>query len=149
MVLTTATPRTSRSCGQQPNRPAPHTAKPWAHGSPAYRPLPPDPRARDRRSGPTVDPAERIARDVHNERSVSATPWAAPHPGRARPPSSAPVPNIGKGKVKVCVTNPGGDGVYRPAPGAEVWISTDRVFLVHSKNHEHACDRPIADGTHT
>lgn len=47
------------------------------------------------------------------------------------------------------VTNPCGDGVYRPAPGAEVWISTDRVFLVHAKDDEQTPDRPIADGAHS
>lgn len=50
--------------------------------------------------------------------------------GRYQATISGPILQLGAGRVKVRVTSPGGDGAYRPAQGAEKWISTDRVFLI-------------------
>lgn len=50
--------------------------------------------------------------------------------GRYQATISGPVLQLGTGRVKVRVTSPGGDGVARPAPGSEKWISADRVFLL-------------------
>lgn len=54
--------------------------------------------------------------------------------GRYQATIIGPIIKIGKGQVKVRVTSPGGDGACRPEPGAEKWISTDRIFLVDRKN---------------
>jgi hypothetical protein len=51
--------------------------------------------------------------------------------GRYQTTITGPVVQIGKGKIKVRVTNRPDYGGLRDANGDDVWISTDRLFLVH------------------
>jgi hypothetical protein len=67
-----------------------------------------------------------LGRPVHEGDTVGGTTS-----GRYQTTISGPVQKIGKGQVKVLVTNRPQHGGYRPANGDETWLSTDRLFLVH------------------
>ncbi|WP_371793848.1 hypothetical protein OIE91_11320 [Streptomyces albidoflavus] len=51
--------------------------------------------------------------------------------GRYQGTISGPAIQLGKGQVKLLVTNCPYRGTSRPENGDDVWISTDRLFLIH------------------
>ncbi|MEV7891600.1 hypothetical protein ACWD3I_24985 [Streptomyces sp. NPDC002817] len=53
--------------------------------------------------------------------------------GRYQATVIGPVIRIGRGQVKILVTNGPASDIVRPAQGDEKWISADRIFLVASR----------------
>ncbi|MFJ1528219.1 hypothetical protein ACIOFV_07285 [Streptomyces mirabilis] len=74
----------------------------------------------------TTSITDAAGRTVHQQDHVGGTTS-----GRYPNTITGPVVQIGRGKVKVRVTNRPTVGSLRAQNGDDVWISDDRVFLIH------------------
>ncbi|MGW1989651.1 hypothetical protein [Embleya sp. NPDC001921] len=103
-----------------------------------------------------MSPAEESRRDAYERPIHVGDIVGGTTSGRYQATIIGPIKKLGKGQVKVLVPNDGGDSTFRPASGAECWISLDRVFLLAPRDDEHPCAcrlalprPPQADPTHT